>query len=231
MAVQRVRVKYGRSDALQFVSHLDMMRLWERAFRRAGLPLAYSEGHLPRPRLSIAAALPVGVTSETELLDVYLNRRVSPFYFLKQLEPQLPEGIRTHEALDAPMDWPSLQSQVREAEYHVTVSTEASGQAIQEALEAFLDRKSVPWEHRRDKEVRRYDLRELVHDLWLVKAETGMATIGMLLKTDPSASGRPEQVAAALGIGAKVTSVHRARLTLAELAPRQAGVAPAGRRR
>ena len=169
MAVQRVRVKYGRSDALQFVSHLDMMRLCERAFRRAGLPLAYSEGHMPRPRLSIAAALPVGVTSEAELLDVYLNRRVSPFYFLKQLEPQLPEGVRAYEAVDVPMDWPSLQSQVREAEYHVTVAMDASSHAIQAALDGFLDRQSVPWEHRRDKEVRRYDLRELVHDLWVAE--------------------------------------------------------------
>ncbi len=216
MAVQRIRVKYGRGPELQYIAHLDMMRLWERAFRRAGIPVAYSEGNTPRPRLSIAAALPLGVTSEAELLDVYLVRRLSPFYFLKRLEPQAPPALRVSEAHDVPIDWPSLQSQVREADYQVVVATEAAPEAIEEAVRALLDRQEVPWEHRRDKEVRRYNLRELVRNLWLARKDNGLATLGMTLKTDPSASGRPEQVVAALGLPARLESVHRTRLALAE---------------
>ncbi|MEE9285254.1 MAG: TIGR03936 family radical SAM-associated protein, partial [Dehalococcoidia bacterium] len=150
MAVQRVRVQYGRSGDLQYVAHLDMIRLWERAFRRAGVPVAYSEGHTPRPRLSIASALPIGVTSEAELLDVYLKRRLSPFYFLQRLEQQIPPAIRVLDARDIPVEWPSLQSQVRQAEYRVTVETDAAAHQLERSIQDRLDKDNLPWEHRRD---------------------------------------------------------------------------------
>ncbi len=148
MAVQRMRIHYGRSGDLQYVAHLDLIRLWERAFRRAGVPAAYSEGHTPRPRLSIASALPIGVTSEAELLDVYLKRRLAPFYFLKRLEPQLPAAIQVFDARDVPLDWPSLQSQVRKASYDVVVETDAG-----RALELTEDGEVV-WEFRSPYRVR-----------------------------------------------------------------------------
>lgn len=223
MAVQRVRIRYGRMGDLQYIAHLDMMRLWERAFRRAALPVAFSEGAVPRPRLSIAAALPVGVTSEAELMDVFLKRRVSPFYLLKRLEQQVPRDVQLFEAQDVPLDWPSLQSQVRKAEYRVVARTEAAGDELQRSIRSLLETRSLPWEHQRDQEVRRYDLRELVHDLWLVDRADGTATVGMLLKTDPSGSGRPEQVMAALGITTPLEEVHRTRLVLAEPERRSRG--------
>ena len=217
MAVQRVRIHYGRSGDLQYVAHLDLIRLWERAFRRAGIPAAYSEGHTPRPRLSIASALPIGVTSEAELLDVYLKRRLAPFYFLKLLEPQLPATIQVFDARDVPLDWPSLQSQVRKASYDVVVETDADAPSLEQAIRSLLDKETLPWEHRRDQEVRRYDLRELVHDIWLVEPpRNGRATLGMLLKADPKGSGRPEQVTAALGLTAAPVALHRTRLILAD---------------
>jgi radical SAM-linked protein len=72
--MQRLRLKFGRGEDLKFLSHLDLMRLWERALRRAGLPLAYSEGFTPHPQIALAAPLLVGVTSDAELMDVSLSR-------------------------------------------------------------------------------------------------------------------------------------------------------------
>ncbi|UCG84296.1 MAG: DUF2344 domain-containing protein, partial [Dehalococcoidia bacterium] len=72
--MQRLRVTFSRSDSLKFISHLDMMRLWQRALRRADIPLAYSQGFSPHPRLSLAAPLAIGVTSSAELMDVFLQR-------------------------------------------------------------------------------------------------------------------------------------------------------------
>ena len=77
----RLRVRFGRGPEVKFISHLDVMRFWERAFRRARIPLAYSEGFSPHPRISLAAPLPVGVTSEAELMDVMVSRWISPQWF------------------------------------------------------------------------------------------------------------------------------------------------------
>ena len=78
----RLRVRFSRGEELKFISHLDIMRLWQRALRRAGISLVYSEGFNPRPRLSLAAPLAVGVTSEAELMDIYLTGQVSPYFLI-----------------------------------------------------------------------------------------------------------------------------------------------------
>ena len=66
--MHRLRLKFSRGEKLKYLSHLDLMRLWERALRRAGLPAAYSEGFSPHPRISLASPLAVGVTSRAELM-------------------------------------------------------------------------------------------------------------------------------------------------------------------
>ncbi len=215
MATQRIRAKYGRSGPLAYISHLDMMRMWQRAFRRAEIPVAISTGQFHRPRFSLGAPLPVGVTAEGELMDVFLKRRMSPFYFMKQLGPRLPDGLEVTEAYDVPLDWPSLQSQVSKAEYLVVVEAEPGAAIIQEAVGSFMDKESLPWEHQRDKEVRRYDIRAQVHALRLVDSTDDLATLEMTLKCDPSGSGRPEQVVAALGLQVPPRSIHRKGLSLA----------------
>ncbi|KPK23033.1 MAG: hypothetical protein AMJ70_04475, partial [Dehalococcoidia bacterium SG8_51_3] len=72
--MQRLRIKYCRGEELKYISHLDIMRLWQRALNRAGISLAYSEGFHPHPKISLAAPLAIGVTSEAELMDVTLTR-------------------------------------------------------------------------------------------------------------------------------------------------------------
>ncbi|PIW40369.1 MAG: hypothetical protein COW22_02130, partial [Chloroflexi bacterium CG15_BIG_FIL_POST_REV_8_21_14_020_46_15] len=76
--MQRLRVRFGRGEEVKFIAHLDIVRFWERAFRRAEIPLAYSQGFTPHPRISLAAPLPVGVTSEFELMDVWLKQWMPP---------------------------------------------------------------------------------------------------------------------------------------------------------
>ena len=72
----RLRITFSKGDTLKYTSHLDLMRIWERSLRRAGAPLAYSSGFNPRPRLQLAAALPLGHTGEAEWLDALLEEPV-----------------------------------------------------------------------------------------------------------------------------------------------------------
>ena len=122
--MQRLRLTFSRSEELKYISHLDLMRLWQRALRRADIPLVYSQGFSPHPRLSLAAPLAVGVTSGGELMDIFLERRVSPHFFLKVIREQLPRGIDISEVTEVGLGLPSLQSQVRYAEYKVIVDIE-----------------------------------------------------------------------------------------------------------
>ncbi|MBM3119258.1 MAG: DUF2344 domain-containing protein [Chloroflexi bacterium] len=212
--MQRLRLKFSRGEELKFLSHLDLMRLWERALRRAGLPLAYSEGFTPHPQIALAAPLAVGVTSQTELMDVFLSRWVPPHFFIAQVKEQLPRGIDLLEVWAVGLNVPSLQSQVRFVEYKVEVETEKGWQEIKSALQSLLSAREIPWHHFRDTGARYYDLRVLVDDLWLIDCYDSLCVLGMRLRCDAKGTGRPEQVTKALGFSQRPKSIHRTEMIL-----------------
>lgn len=212
--MQRLRIRFSRGEEIKFISHLDLIRLWQRALNRAGVALAYSEGFNPRPRMSLAAPLALGVTSEAELMDVVLAKWSSPHAFTTSVSRQLPRSIEISQVYNTPLTMPSLQSQVRYAEYTVALETEKSREEIEAAMAALLAKESLPWQHQRDTGPHRYDLRTLIDDIWLIDWRTGYGNIGMRLRCDSNGSGRPEQVAAALGFEKYPLAIHRTKLIL-----------------
>ncbi len=213
--MQRLRIRLSRGQEVKFISHLDIMRLWERALRRAQIPLAYSEGFSPHPRMSLAAPLPLGVTSEAELMDVFVLKLVSPHWFTTAASRQLPPGIEILGVYQIALSMPSLQSKVRYAEYRVEVETEKGLEDIESVISSLLSLEHLPWHHQRDTGRRNYDLRALIDALWLIDWRRPYCTIGMRLRCDSGGSGRPEQVASALGFTGYPQSIHRTKLILA----------------
>ena len=212
--MQRLRIKFRRGEEVKFISHLDIMRLWQRALNRAGIPLAYSEGFNPHPRISLAVPLALGVTSEAELMDIFLAKWTSPHSFTAAVSRQLPPGIEIQQVYNISLTLPSLQSQVSYAEYKVELETEKEPKEIKSAIASLLSTKHLPWQHQRDTGPRHYDLRALIDDLWVVDESSGCGIIGMRLRCDSSGSGRPEQVTAALGFTHHPVSMHRTKLVL-----------------
>jgi radical SAM-linked protein len=212
--MQRLRIRFSRGEELKYISHLDLMRLWQRALKRAGIELAYSEGFNPHPRMSLAAPLALGVTSEAELMDIVLKKFMSPHAFTAALGQQLPPGIAIQQVFNIPLGLPSLQSQLRHAEYAVGLAAEKEEGEIKADIVDLLNRETLPWQHQRDTGPHRYDLRALIDDLWLIDWKKDGCSIGMRLRCDSAGSGRPEQVAAALGYTQYPKSVHRTRLIL-----------------
>jgi radical SAM-linked protein len=211
--MQRLRIRFSRGEELKFISHLDIMRLWQRALQRAGIPLAYTEGFSPHPRISLASPLAVGVTSQSELMDVFCAKWVSPHSFTSAVSQQLPPSIQILQVYLVAPTMPSLQSQVSHAEYEVGLETEKDRRGIKAALTSLLSAKQLPWHHQRDTGTRNYDLRALIDDLWLIEWRRGYGNIGMRLRCDSGGSGRPEQVTAALGFSYP-TSIRRTKLIL-----------------
>jgi radical SAM-linked protein len=216
MKIQRLRVTFSRGDELKYVTHLDMMRFWERALRRASVPVAYSEGFSPHAQIALAAPLAVGTTSDAELMDVFLSERMPPRGFVERVTPQLPPSVRIVRAEEAGLTLPSLQAELRAAEYEVDMQ-DADPARAEEAVRRFLAAETIPWQHKREDEVRSYDIRPLVFELASQPIEGGVR-LQMLLRSDSGGSGRPEQVAAALGLPPPAR-IHRTRLVLASKSP------------
>ena len=221
MKAQRLRITFARGDRLRYITHLDLMRSWERALKRAGLPLAYSEGFTRHPQIALAAPLPVGATGEGELMDVYLEERLDPAIFAEQLARETPPGLDVRRVEEVPLAWPSLQSLVREWSWRAQLPPGTDAAAARQAVAEFLARDSFPWEQRREQEVRRYDLRALVLHLDVEDTDEGPA---LLARFKAEAGGRPEQLAAALGYDPQRVRIHRVALVLEEPA-----AAPAAR--
>jgi radical SAM-linked protein len=216
MKVERLRVTFARGEEMKYITHLDMMRFWERALRRAGVPVAYSEGFTPHAQISLASPLAVGTTSDGELMDVFLSARMTPRRFLADVSRQLPAGVRLLSAGEVGLALPAVQADVRFAEYDVDVPDASPGAAASAAAD-FLARDSVPWEHKREDQVRSYDIRALVDGIEVMPTDGG-ARLRMRLRSDSSGAGRPEQVAAALGLPPPAR-IHRTRLVLAPRSP------------
>jgi|GEM_PF-60769 len=147
--VQRVRLAFAKLPAIRYIGHLDVVRLFERAFRRARLPLAYTLGFTPHPRLVFAAPLALGATGSHELLDVYLTQRLALDDLRHRLAAQLPPGCRLVALQEVALDAPSASALVRWAEYRVEV---AGASAEAEALDAAGEAHGSRWSRRLDEE-------------------------------------------------------------------------------
>lgn len=148
-------------------------------------------------------------------MDITLRKMVSPHFLMRAVGPQLPRGVDLLEVTQIPVNSPSVQSQLRHAEYHVVVKPTASREDMQEAIGSFLRAESLPWHHMRDTGPRHYDLRALVDNVWLLDWKESACVLGMKLRCDPRGTGRPEQVITALGIPDYPDSIHRTSLILA----------------
>jgi radical SAM-linked protein len=148
-------------------------------------------------------------------MDVFVLKLVSPHWFTTAASQQLPPGIEILGVYQIALSMPSLQSKVRYAEYRVEVETEKGPEDIESVISSLLSLEHLPWHHQRDTGRRNYDLRALIDALWLIDWRHPYCTIGMRLRCDSGGSGRPEQVASALGFTGYPQSIHRTKLILA----------------
>ena len=211
---QRWRVVFAKRSPIKYVAHLDLCQAWERALRRAGLPLAYSQGFNPQARLQIAAALPVGYTACAELMDIILARPIESDSLLGRLRPVLPLGLEALDARVVDLKTKSLQSSLCQAEYHVTLSTALSQPEIERRLTQFMSQ--THFEHRRTRKQRAetIDLRPLVENMQVVSVTSGEALLWLRVHAGATGNVRPETVLDALGLTPAPMQIERTRLIL-----------------
>lgn len=210
--VQRLRFAYAKGEALRYISHLDLARTWERAFRRAGLPVAYSQGFNPKPRFQIAAALPVGVAGSSEMIDVWLTEPISCAEALARLQPVLPRDLEVAHAEEIDLRSPALQALMRAADYRALVHTGEPPEALESRIHALLACPSIPRRRMQKGDWQTYDLRPLIQAVGVAQAGEGAILLTMRLEASPQGAGRPEEVLDALGLAMSRHTVERTRL-------------------
>ncbi|UCF60246.1 MAG: DUF2344 domain-containing protein [Anaerolineaceae bacterium] len=208
--IHRYRIHFSKSEAIRFTSHLDLYRTWERTLRRAGVPLVYSQGFNPRPKMNQGPALPLGYTSECEVLDIWLKEEQIPGNILDNVNHVAPEGMRIQSVQEVDPRVPSLQSQVVAIDYEVTLHKPPLPDDLQRSVQALLNSKKLP-RQRRGKD---YDLRPLIESLEISHQDKGRVTLRMILSAREGATGRPEEVIASLGLDPTYARIHRTRLIL-----------------
>jgi radical SAM-linked protein len=205
----RYRITFTRDRTVRFVGHLDLAKTWERVLRRADLPVAFSQGFHPLPKITFASALPVGCTSEAEVMDVVLTEPIAPSDMAARLAPALPAGIAVASITEVPLNAPALQAALRWAEYVVTVETDETREQVESQVQTFLAAPS----RMRERRGKSYDLRPLALSLIVKAVSASSAQIAMRLLADTSAgTGRPDEVLAALGWADAPAQIHRREL-------------------
>jgi radical SAM-linked protein len=203
----RYRITFAKTEAMRFTGNLDVHRTWERAFRRAGLPLAYSQGFSPHPRMTLAAALPLGCLSEADLLDVWLTGELSATDVREALRHASPPGILVEDVVRLEGSEPSLPSQVEAAEYEAALETAPQGEPLAARCASLLASARV-LRQRRGKD---YDLRPLIEHL---DADEAGRRLRMRLAAREGATGRPDEVLLAMGLDPADAVCVRKRLFL-----------------
>lgn len=157
--MRRLILRLRKGPEIRFVGHLDLMRVLERALRRAQLPLAYTEGFNPRTKLALASALAVGATSDWEICQIDLAEEPGPeavSTWVDRLRDQLPPGLEVLEATLVPLVKSKKYIQAVAATYRLTVVGDAAAERLEDFLTAgagFPEASELSWRETRPNEV------------------------------------------------------------------------------
>lgn len=201
----RLRITFSKQGPLRYTGHLDLHKIWERAARRAELPLTYSQGFHPHPQIQLAAALPLGFSSRCEVVDLKLNEPIPLEGLVGRLQNAVPSGLRILAVESVEERAPALQTQVVAAEFEVELLEDIDADELNRRLNSVIAADSLP----RERRGKPYDLRPLIE---LLEFYAHPARLFMRLAAREGATGRPEEVLDVLGIPLEKARVERTRL-------------------
>ena len=189
--MQRLRIRYAKRGRLRFTSHRDFSRAFERAVARAGLPMAYSSGFHPHPRISYAGAAPTGAASEAEYVEIGLAQVVDPAEVAAALVQALPDGLDVVAVIESPGG--SLADRLTASQWVIEVpGAGVDAEALEARVAAFLAAETVTVERMTKKGLRSFDSRAAVISL-VVREEAGRPALDLVLRhTVPAV--RPDDV-------------------------------------
>lgn len=206
--VQRLHITFGKSGMLKYTGNLDIAKVWERVLRRAQLPILYTQGFNTRPRISLAVPLPLGMTSECEILDVSLKEEIDITGLAEKLLAVSPDGLTIQHIEVVPPNAPSLQPLIHSADYRITFVDPVDIQLVESSVDTFLARDQIPVIEMKRGKKSAYDIRSLVHSMVV---ETGPSIVAHLAVGNRG-NLRPDDLLKHLHLDQYHTNIHRTRL-------------------
>ena len=224
---QRWQLLFSRAEPALRLRQADLVTELERAFREANLPLSYTRALKPRPRIKLAANLPVGIELRGEVVEAYFDDLV-PIDRIEAAGELFPDGVRLRDAKEVWHGFPSAASQLRGAEYEVDVTGDETltSDSLRGSVVRLLAAKELSGKRRRGESERRSDagdrdLRPLIEDVEVLEVDekAHSARLRAVLQLDPSGAGRPEDVVSALDLPLRVGRAVRTRLLFVDTPP------------
>lgn len=221
-----IRVRFTRGDNVKFISHLDLMKLFERTIRRTGLPIAHSQGFNPHPQMVFGLPLSVGVTSEAEYADFELIEYMEPSKFKERMNRELPAGILITEAVER-TGRNNIMASISGAVYEITVflKENLSMEQLNIKLDSFLKNEVIMVKKEGKGGIRDIDIKPMIHKLELYPVNVILAgyeefetIFGMksMLSAGSIANLKPELLLAAFAVKSDIkigtARIHRKEL-------------------
>jgi radical SAM-linked protein len=204
----RYRITFSKTTAMRFTGHLDLHRTLERTMRRANLPLAYSEGFTPRPKLTLASALPLGYTSEAEIADFWLKEELPLNQIDQAFKGAQPPGVSLQQVESIASDAPKLQTTLTKAKFVVNLTEPIPN--LDQKIAELLQRETILREKIKKGKRKTSDIRPLIFEVNRISLEDeSKHTLEMTLKAEPGATGRPDHVLEAMGVDPLSARIHR----------------------
>ena len=186
-----IRVKYKKEDEMIFISHLDLQRLLQRAFRRAKINLSYSEGFNPHPKMSYGNALALGVESQGEYVDIEIEDDIEVKEFLERINEQLPDGIKFVKGQEIDPKTPSLSSIIVYGEciFNIDLEVPLSKEFVKSRVLNFVKSKEIiiTKKNKKGKKVE-VDIRPMIRNFDLVSLDDNRVTFVSTIATGSKAN-------------------------------------------
>jgi radical SAM-linked protein len=196
----KYRVEFAKRDSVAFVSHLELMKVFSQAIRRAGLPIACTEGFNPRPKINFSSAIATGMTSLAECAEMELLLEMDAEEIRERLNETLPKGFSIGAIRQMEGKHKSLMALLSHSDYQVRVRLPEPFSAsadLEEAVNSFLDQDSIVVLAKRKNKVKEKEIREGILSIE-ARAEGDFLYLKMQLVAGSNGNVRPEHVAKAL---------------------------------
>ena len=212
--MERIRITYEKSGAMRYTSHLDLQKVWIRALLRAKLPLAYTQGFHPVPKVAYSWPLPLGWGTKGELMDIWLdypeNQPTDEKIFIRDVNNSLPAGLRVLEIEKLPYSDPALTIIIQSAVYQIIFPDVKDVSEVERKMYGLMEMDKIE----RERRGKTYDMKPLIEDWSVGVRPDNEVFMQVQMAARDSAMGRPDELADALGFDPFAVNIERIKYIL-----------------